>query len=52
MQTKPVKFCNYCGRYVHTEAACYKQAEAAKPRTQSKSTQKFQIFKKEDAAPV
>ena len=53
MQTEPVKSCNYCGRYGHPEAACYKnQADEAKTRNQSQNGQKVQILKKEVAASV
>ncbi len=53
MKTDAVKSCNYCGRYYHTEAACYRnQAGEPKTRTQIHNAQKGQVMKKEVVTPV
>ncbi len=53
MQGDAVKSCNYCGRYDHSAAACYKkQADEARARNQIQNTQKVQILKKDIVTPV
>ncbi len=53
MQTEAVNSCSYCGRYCHSEAACYmNQADEAKVTAQNQNTEKVQILKMEVAKSV